>query len=250
LTIVPYGIDEALEPRVDVAALGHDEVLVYPNYFGLKDLFIRGLARRTQSVIVDDAQAFFSPRVGTFDTFYSARKFFGVPDGAYAYGGGTQSLEPDQSSERAAHLLIRHDVSAPAGYAAYQANEATLAKEPLKAMSALSARLLRSIDYAEVATRRRAHFQRLHRVLGSSNGLPIDEDDERVPLTYPYLSADPGLQARLLRQNIFTATYWPEVARVAGPGTVEHHYSTQLVHLPIDQRLGEADLARIIEAVS
>jgi hypothetical protein len=249
IAIAHYAIDEALEPVFDYNQVAGDEVFLYTNYFGLKDRYVQTLAARGCDCLVDNAQSFFSPQVGALRTFYSARKFFGVPDGGYAYGGGVQPLEPDYASARAAHLLVRHDESAQAGYAGYLASEAALAEQPLKAMSALSQRIMASIDYHAVAAARRRNFQQLHDALGGSNALPIDEDSERVALTYPYLGKDPALKSRLLAQYIFTASYWPDIAHTIDAGSVEHRYSTQLVHLPIDQRYGDSEMRRILEVV-
>ncbi len=244
-----YGIDEAMEPIFDYAKVAENEAFLYTNYFGLKNQYIQGLIDRGCHLIIDNAQSFFSPRIEAFDTFYSPRKFFGVPDGGYAFGGHPIELEQDHSSERTEHLMIRHDDSARAGYVTFQANEGLLATIPMKAMSALSDRILRSIDYAGVSLRRKINFQKLHSVLGSSNNLPIDNDRESVALTYPYLSKNSKLKSRLHAQNIFTASYWPDVEQSVNYSSLERLYSTQIVHLPIDQRYDEVDMQRILEVV-
>ena len=80
-----YHIDTNLEPCVDPAALPEDEGFVYTNYFGLKDRCVEALAQVCPTLIVDNAQSFFSTPLPGVDVFYSPRKFFGVPDGAYLY---------------------------------------------------------------------------------------------------------------------------------------------------------------------
>ncbi len=254
MAVAYYPIDEALEPVFDYRDVADDEVFLYTNYFGLKDDYVRTLPARGCAFIIDNAQSFFSPRVGSLDTFYSPRKFFGVPDGGYALGGPATHddgapLERDHSSTRASHLLIRHDESAQAGYASYQANEGMFVDLPVRAMSALTERILDSIDYALVAARRQENFLQLHRALGSSNALPIGEDSGRVALSYPYLTYDTSLKSRLQAHQIFTANYWPEVAQAADPASVEYRYCTQIVHLPIDQRYGAIEMQRILELI-
>jgi hypothetical protein len=249
IAISQYHVNEAMEPLFDLDTVAPNEVFLYTNYFGLKDSYVRTLATRDCNIIIDNALSFFSPRVASLPTFYSPRKFFGVPDGGYAYGGRLQPLEADHSSTRTAHLMIRHDESAQAGYAHYLANEDVVEGLPVRAMSALSARILQSIDYASVADRRKSNFEKLHSVLGSSNSLPIEDDSECVALTYPYLSNDIQLKARLQAHHIFTATYWPHIAQTVRNTSVEYRYCTQLVHLPIDQRYGEAQMARILDVV-
>ena len=244
-----YDIDEAMEPIFDFGRVADSEVFLYTNYFGLKNHFVQRLPIRGCKVIVDNAQSFFSPRVNNLDTFYSPRKFFGVPDGGYAYGGTVRQLERDFSSARTAHLLVRHDESAQAGYTTYLANEELFSSLPIRSMSTLSSRILDSIDYAEVIIKRRKNFQQLHDELSSYNDLPIDDDCERVALTYPYLSKDFKLRERLQSYKIFTANYWPAVTPAVRKSSVEYKYATQIVHLPLDQRYEDSDMTKILNLV-
>ncbi len=248
INVAPYRIDERMEPVFDFDSIGSDDAFLYTNYFGLKDLFIKTLAARGLRLVIDNAQAFFSWPVATVPTFYSPRKFFGVPDGGYAYPNLAPVFERGVSSDCVKHLLVRHDASAQAGYAAYQDNESLLSRLPIKAMSALTERILGSIDYADVADRRRRNFRQLHHVLRSSNALLIDLDldVDSVPLSYPYLSQDRDLKSRLHSQNIFTASYWPSLTLLTEPNSLERHYATHIVHLPIDQRYGANEMARIL----
>jgi hypothetical protein len=118
-----YHIDESLEPIFDFAKVAENEAILVTNYFGLKDQYIKSLSEQKCRLIIDNAHSFFSSRVGKFETFYSPRKFFGIPDGGYAFSGYKGKLEKDFSSERTAHLMARYDESAQAGYLAYLANE-------------------------------------------------------------------------------------------------------------------------------
>ncbi|PIQ89653.1 MAG: hypothetical protein COV72_02225, partial [Candidatus Omnitrophica bacterium CG11_big_fil_rev_8_21_14_0_20_42_13] len=79
-----YGIDENLAPRLS-EPLRAREYLIYINYFGIKRPAVDALvAKFGDRVIVDNAQAFFEDNTGSWG-FNSARKFFGVPDGAFLY---------------------------------------------------------------------------------------------------------------------------------------------------------------------
>ena len=260
ITVAHYRINEALEPDFDLSSVAPDEAFLYTNYFGFKDHYVRSLAAAGCRIIIDNAQSFFSAPVAGLEFFYSPRKFFGVPDGGYAYFGlpttaPSMELDRDYSAARAAHLLVRHDVSAQSGYASYQANEALIDALPLRAMSTLTAQILGAIDYAAVIAQRQQNFAHLHAALCHSNALAVNEDSTRVPLCYPLLCKNSSqdraaeLKARLHAQRIFTATYWPEVAQRVAPASVEHLYSTQLLHLPIDQRYGAAEMDRILEVV-
>ena len=80
-----YHINEQLEP-IENIVLQEGEAFLYTNYFGLKQSCVERLAKvYGKQLIVDNAQAFFAPRLDGIDTFYSPRKFFGVADGGYLY---------------------------------------------------------------------------------------------------------------------------------------------------------------------
>ena len=80
-----YAIDENLEPLFDYSKIMDEQGFLYTNYFGLKDDFIKQYSTIIPNLIIDNAQSFFSEPLNDIDTFYSARKFFGVSDGAYLY---------------------------------------------------------------------------------------------------------------------------------------------------------------------
>jgi len=78
-----YSINKDLEPEFNYSLLRDNEGFLYVNYFGIKDDFIPVLAKHCSNIITDNSQAFFCRPLKDIDTFYSCRKFFGVPDGAY-----------------------------------------------------------------------------------------------------------------------------------------------------------------------
>jgi hypothetical protein len=245
-----YGINELMEPIFDFKNINRTEAFLYTNYFGLKNKYIKKLAGLGCRFIIDNAHSFFSPQVGNFETFYSPRKFFGVPDGGYAYSSYCGKLEQDYSSERISHLLLRHDESPQAGYAAYLSNENLIAQTSIRAMSKLSALIMESIDYSTVALIRKRNFQRLHAAIGESNLLPIVNDSKTVALTYPYLTKDVSLRKTLLENNIFTAKYWAEISQNENSSKLERYYAEGIVHLPIDQRCDDNDISRILQFVN
>ena len=244
-----YSINERMEPIFDFTSLTDGDVFIYTNYFGLKSNFVRHLSTLRVNIIIDNAQAFFDYPIADMDTFYSPRKFFGVPDGGYAYTSATGSIElpTSYSSTRMGHLINRHDRSAAAAYPLYQEAEAAIASEPLCAMSALTTRILQSIDYKLARTRRKSNFSILHTALGDINKFHIDADTdiEYDAMTYPLMCDDSDLRERLHANSIFTATYWPNVISDADPESIEYNYATKLVHLPIDQRYGATEMRLI-----
>lgn len=246
-----YLVDTNLEPLLDLSCLGDDEALLYTNYFGLKSNFISNLSEHHINLIVDNAQAFYDHPFHGVDTFYSPRKFFGVPDGGYLYTNfiNVSDIPVGYSNERVMHLIKRHDVSAQSAYLIYKRNEAKLARQPLTQMSSLTRRILQSINYEEVKKQRKENFKKLHKAFNGINNFLIEGESNSVPLTYPLLCSDGAIKLNLLKNMVFTATYWTNVIKEAPKTSVEYFYATQLVHLPIDQRYTAIDMERIIELV-
>lgn len=244
-----YHINNWLEIASDIE-LREGEALLYTNYWGLKQRYVGKLvAKYGNQLIVDNTQAFFAKPFNGIDTFYTCRKFFGVPDGAYLYCDTTLDVELGQSVSynRFEHLLKRIDLSSEDGFADYHKNEEELESQPIRIMSNLSQRLMLSIDYYEVMRKRRTNFELLHFSLGDTNlfNLPLEED--AVPMVYPYLTSDSTMKHKLITNKIFVATYWPNVLAWCKEGDVEKRLTKNTCFLPIDQRYGDVEMKKIIE---
>jgi hypothetical protein len=246
-----YFIDKSLEPITDYKNINDHETFLYTNYFGLKDQYITELKGQCKNLIIDNAQAFYSKPMADTDTFYSPRKFFGLPDGAYLYTNRKleRTFDRDVSFSRFDHLLKRIDLGAENGYPYFTRNENALDDLPILEMSKLTQRLLQSIDYSEIAERRRTNFVYLHNGLEALNGIRFELTAGQVPMVYPFLTEDANLRKRLISKEIYIPQYWPNVADWTDDKTIEFQYAHKLVHLPIDQRLGLSDLDNIIELV-
>jgi dTDP-4-amino-4,6-dideoxygalactose transaminase len=246
-----YSIDQDLRPQVDVRTVEEDAAFLYTNYFGVCDAHVAGLAKQCGRLIVDNAQAFYAKPPEGVDAFYSARKFFGVPDGGYASTRARLDapLEDDISYTRCTHLLQRHDLGPEKGYAAYQEAEVALDGLPMRSMSRLTQALMSSIDYAGVADRRRINYALLHAALGGSNRLRLPALGDAVPMAYPFWTSEPGLRQHLVEARIYTAQYWPNVSETAPVGSIDMDLATNLIALPVDQRLTKEDVQRIVELV-
>ena len=239
-----YHIDMNFELQ-DAIQLKANEALLYTNYYGLKQKTIEVLAKQYgKQLIVDNAQAFYANPVEGIDTFYSARKFFGVADGAYLYIDEelNEELEQDVSYDRMQHLLKRIDLSAEAGYADFQQVEHELCNQPIKRMSKLTEAILCSVDYAKCASVRRNNYLELEKQLADSNGIHLELSFEDVPLAYPYLTDDVGLRNRLISRRVYVPTYWPNVLDWCVSNALECKMVTQTIPLIIDQRYGTIEM--------
>jgi hypothetical protein len=247
-----YRLDEALMP-LDID-LAREDLLLYPNYFGVSGAKVDALLERYpgQRVVVDNAQAFFAtPRVA-IATLYSPRKFVGVPDGAYlatALDLPLPTTIDNGSLDRCHHLLARAAGDVEGGYVHFLRAEASLAEHEPRQMSWVTRHLLSSIDYDAVRHRRADNFRYLHTLLGGINRFPMDLAHDDVPLCYPLLCVDASRRAGLLdalrAQRIYMPIYWPDVMNGAEPWNL----ASRLLAVPLDQRYGRAELDRLLGAL-
>jgi hypothetical protein len=250
LTYEFYSIDEQLNP-VFAKELYNDEVFLYTNYFGIKTTKVRDLGMSVKNLIIDNTQAFFTEPINNIDTFYSARKFFGVTDGAYLYTNVVlpNKFEQDISYNRFGHLLKRIDLEATEGYTDFKENDFNLINQPIKQMSKLTKAILSSIDYDKTRTIRKRNFEYFHSIFNAENKLSIDINSEDVPMIYPLWLTKAGLKENLLKNNIFIATYWPNVLDWCDKEDFEYQLTTEIVPLPIDQRYGIEDMNIILDLI-
>ncbi len=251
-----YDVNAELEPRFDFSSIQHGEAFLYVNYFGIKDKFVLDLSSRTNDLIVDNCQAFYSRPIRGCDTFYSPRKFFGVPDGAYLFcsgcdSGGVGHLPADRSHDRCSHLLLRLDGSTEDGYARFVENEDRVSRLVPGEMSQLTRRILSSIDYAHVFDVRRANYSFLHEAFASRNefAAPGVHEFAGAPLAYPLFLRKEGLRDRLLQSHVYVARYWPDVLGRAKEGSLEFAFAKYMLPLPVDQRYGRREMHALVDLV-
>lgn len=248
---IPYSFyhinkDFTLTEDLEVEA---GEYLIYTNYFGIMDEYCRTLGTRYRdNLILDYAQAFYAPHIGGIKTFYSPRKFVGIPDGGIAYTNKPIDIElqSDHSYGRCAHLLKRHELEPMDGYNDFKESSHQIANSYLSKMSNLTQKLLLSLNYAAIMERRINNFTFLHAHLSDSNLLQIPSlESFSCPMVYPYYTADTELRKRLISNQVFVATYWPNVLEWCKEGEIEYDLCKNIIPIPIDQRYGKEDMRRI-----
>ncbi|MBU6122879.1 hypothetical protein [Hymenobacter siberiensis] len=247
-----YGLTEALELR-KLPVLEADEYLLYVNYFGLKDKYAADLQLQYgKQLLLDLTQAFYcQPSAGQY-AFNSARKFFGVPDGAYLYkpnnNSEDESLLPNKDIS-IDHLILRHLGRQSEAYAAFSKYEERITCD-LTSMSAVTQSWLSWIDYAAVAAQRRANYNLYGKLLIEYNIAEMPLQSNEVPFCYPFRCA--GINRKLLfEQSIFVPCLWHEVnSRPGHEGyTFEKQLVDELLPLPIDHRYGPAEIEFVAQQV-
>lgn len=249
---VLYHVNENLE-IAEAPHLKEGEFIVANNYFGIKDKYIEELSQiYRKKLIIDNAQAWYASELYDSSSFYSPRKFFGLPDGGAAYVCESIDidLEIDMSYERFSHLIKRIDIGASSGYTDFRVNSSSLSVDSLKGMSILTKRLLSSIDFEFAKSRRLDNYEYIANILNGSNALDLpDLDSFACPLVYPYFSEDSSLRQRLIDNKIFVATYWPNVLRDYDD-SIDYKLAKNIIPIPIDQRYDKCDMDIILSIIT
>jgi hypothetical protein len=243
-----YSITGSFRPDPSQEPAG-GELLLVVNYFGVMASAVSAVDSAFPGrVVVDDTQAFFRRgRPGAW-SFNSARKFFGVPDGAFLYGpaNDVRKLPPSDIAD-CDHLLTRLAGDDEIAWEQFKRHEAHIGVEP-RAMSIVTMRLLGAVDMPRARQRRRSNFDTLHRRLGPINTieLPLDHAAGEGPMCYPFLPAVEVDRVELARLGVFVPTLWPEIQHRLEPGFErERLLARRLLALPIDQRYGPDDMERL-----
>lgn len=248
INIKHYRISERFEPQ-----LGENEdksAVLIVNYFGLfSGLDLSQLKSKYRNVIIDNCAAFYMAPLKDCYNIYSCRKFFGVPDGCYVVEPGTRSEDNydyprDQSSDTSAFLLKRIEKGCSTVYQERMKNEERIDNSGVLKMSDLTRSLMCSLDYENIAAKRRENYKYASSLYRQSNmiNLEIFADDSIVPLFYPLVVKDKDLMEKLRLHGIYTGRRWNHVLKEVPPDSFEAFLSSFMVPLPIDQRYGKGEL--------
>jgi len=247
-----YNLNEDLEP-LTLPDLGHNEFIVYINYFGLKESIVKKLINiYSEKLIIDNSQAFFSIHESKNFSFNTARKYFGVPDGAYLYSPieFSETFEPN-SRIKTDHLVLRKRGIQEQAFKAFSEYESTLDCE-IYAGSEFSKSVLRRINYEDVKKTRISNFKLYHQVLNEFNIFPIDAGqlESVVPFCYPLsLNSIPKLEL-LYSENIFVPVFWKDVINRRLKGfKFEEKFTLNTLSLPVDHRYSSQDILFVTDKI-
>lgn len=229
-----------------------DDCVILVNYFGLinRGQVALKLAEKAK-VLVDNTQAFYAQPIfhPNILNVYSCRKFFGVSDGGYLIGQQIKiiDLKPATSWKAAAFLSKSLELGTNAAYEMKKKYEAELGTEYTQ-MSILTKRIMGSIDYTDIAERRRNNFSYLNKLLGQFNELQWELELSSVPYTYPFMIRR-EIREELLSNKIYIPVLWKENIVENGSDSVEGDFSRWIYHLPIDQRYDAKDMQYLVNVV-
>lgn len=243
-----YHMDARLNPK-DIEQRER-EAVVFVNYYGvMSQERMASLAKGYDNVIIDNSQAFFCKPVEGCMSVYSARKFVGVPDGAYVIGKGAEkgadAYEQCHSSDTAVFLLQRHEYGCEGKtYESRMINEHRIDAEDVMRMSDLTRAILDGTDYEEIVEKRKRNFDYACKLFDAINCIDAKRygDEDTVPMVYPLVVEDDGLLDRLLQHKHFQGHWWSYLLDEVEKDSFEYWLSRYMIPITIDQRYGEEEI--------
>lgn len=243
-----YHVADNLMPDVVPDEEGTCVLLV--DYFGIMSRQIENLAKsfKQAEVIIDKAHSFYTKPIieRHIHNVYSAKKFFGVPDGSYLVSMcAVPSMQiPTDAYEYADYLALCYEKGTNAAYALKKKADKVLA-DNYGYMSVLAIGLMQNVDYDRVAKQRRENYRILYNAFRYVNELDLPE--ECIAYQYPLLLREKGssIKKRLIEDKIFVSTLWLGEELMKDGNKFELDMSKHCIFLPIDQRYDDSDMRYI-----
>lgn len=249
-----YHIDNELMP-VDLLDENGSMVLLV-DYFGVCTDRIVQLAHSFQNaeVILDRAHSFYSePIIGErIHNVYSAKKFFGIPDGAYLISKTiiSSNLEsPINAYEYSNYLIRTYEEGTNAAYQMKKEVDKRIA-DHYGSMSKLAIGLLQNVDYSRVEKSRIENYKILYAAFKNINEFVLPESCPSYQ--FPLLIRKKGKEVKrmLIERHIFVPTLWSGKDLQEQGNSVELNMMSDAVFLPTDQRYDADDMKYLISCVN
>lgn len=248
VSITFYHISDDLMPN-EVPDNDNTAVILV-DYFGVLGDSVTNLAKsfKNAEIIIDRAHAFYEDPVihEHIHNVYSAKKFFGIPDGAYIVTKTSLTIETEESAafEYAGYLINAYEKGTDSAYHMKKDADKFL-KYHYHSMSALSLGLLKNADYERVRDRRKQNYRVLYDLLNNINELDIPQ--ECPAYLFPLLISGKGneIKKRLVNEKIFVPTLWAGDDLIANGNEFELRMKDDTIFLPIDQRYDRDDMKYI-----
>jgi len=245
-----YNINENMEP-INLPNITTNEYFYYINYFGIKSNIINKLyGIYGDRLIVDNTHAFFKKKQFDCWSYTSARKFFGVPDGAFLYGPKKIEIEAERFINFSIeHNIEKHKKNQEFAFKKFQEYERNMTSEVYR-ISLFSEKILSLVDVECVVAKRRENFKVINNLLGAQNTFQLsDISDNDVPFAYPFLPSVTPPQKPLCNRNIFIPTLWADPLERDITTIAERKLAEDLMPLPIDDRYVSSDMEFMAEQI-
>ena len=241
-----YSIDNNFDPKNSNYL--NNGYFLYINYFGIKNKTVRHLINRYKNkLIIDNSQAFYEKRYKNTWSYNSARKFFGVSDGAFLFSPFKIKNAFKRNNEVNYNHLLNNTKNL---YENFLHNESILSAK-IKKVSKLSEFVLKNINYNKFAKARQENFQFLDKNLKSINKYKFSLDKSEIPMCYPLLVDKKVNKKKLHEQNLFVPTFWDRKIKTIKNGFIfEKELPNKLIPLPIDQRYSIKEMKKVIKIIN
>jgi hypothetical protein len=247
IEVAEYFIDDNFMPNL--MGYSQSDYVLWTNYYGnCSQDIIDAVVKSYPNLIVDNCHAFFSPPIEGVYNCYSARKFFGVNDGAYLIKSSLSSfdhLQIDKSSTYFQHLIDQIDSGTNSGYLASQINENRFLGS-YKKMSRLTEKILGTIDYEHIRFRRRENFLKYHQTLQHLNLFSINLNSQ-THFYYPFLFEQENLRYKLIKKKVYNPQWWRHLIEKLPETSFESRLAKFTILLPLDQRYDSQDVQEVCE---
>ena len=247
--VVYYNINSDLMPE---RIMDEEDSCIYlVDYFGVMDNKVKKLANSMKhaSIILDFCHSFFCEPIIKKNVYniYSAKKFFGVPDGAYLITEGFNGKEETYSfsSDYSDYLIQSLEHGTNYCYDLKKKADKIIGGN-YDTMSILAKRLLESIDYQSVMGIRKRNFKIYDSYFSEINRIKVE--DESVPYMFP-LNVGKNIKKELVAEKIYVPTLWSSTFDDSFKGTLEYKLSGETLFLPVDQRYNDEDIIYICDTV-
>jgi len=248
INIIYYYINPDFSPKID--SIEPESCMVIVNYYGIfGNDRIKEIASRFKKVIIDNSQAFFSKPIEGAMNIYSARKFMGVPDGAYVIGNNadkySDEYNSDYSSDTSDFLLKRIEYGCEGKtYESRMKNEKRIDESDIKLMSKLTHTILDGTDYSLIKNKRRENYSTASMLFNDINLINPNMyyDDTCVPMVYPLVVERDDLLQKLLDAKHFQGHWWSYLLGELDQSKFEYWLSENIIPITIDQRYGEEEI--------
>lgn len=236
------------------------EAIIFVNYYGIishKRFGNLVQQYKNNTLIIDNSQSFFTQPVINCLNVYSARKFVGVPDGAYVIGENAEKFKSEyracHSLDTALFLLKRIEYGCEGEtYSERMKNEECLDREDILLMSKLTYAILDGTDYKFIMDKRKENFSFAHMLFSKINKInPLEYyDDSCVPMVYPLVVENDDLLNTLLEAKHFQGHWWSYLLKEMPMESTEYWLSKYIIPITIDQRYDRADIQHIYNIVT
>ncbi|MBQ6959563.1 MAG: hypothetical protein IJP78_01150 [Clostridia bacterium] len=247
-----YCLDEHLEPALE--AIEENAWVLYVHYFGVfSDGKIEKIAKKYKNVIFDNTQAFYAAPIldGNCMNVYSPRKFVGLVDGGYlVWSGGREVSEDypqDVSWDRASFLFKSIELGTNAAYHDNLDSKVCLA-DGIKRMSILTRKMLKSVNYDDLAKRRDNNYRVLIEKFRDMNQLKIPMEGF-APFVYPLVIKDAALRSKVVGRKIYVPQWWKYLFDEVPENSMEAWLSSWLLPLPVDHRYTEQEMEEMADII-